>query len=115
VVEFVTPNGEIKEIDNILYVPTLTKNLISIGALTDKGVMFTFNSNECLLVRIPNEILARGTRDPINGLYKFKCLPPASSTEAFFVSPTSNQYQLTQLWHQRFAHLHVPNLVHMSL
>jgi hypothetical protein len=112
VVEFVTPNGEIKEIDNVLYVPTLTKNLISVGALTDKGVMFTFNSNECLLIRRPNEILAKGIRDPSNGLYKFQCLARASQGEALFVSPSSNQYQLTQLWHQRFAHLHVPNLVY---
>jgi hypothetical protein len=115
VVEFLTPNGEKKKIDNVLYVATLTKNLISVGALTDKGVMFTFNSDECLLIRRPNEILAKGSRDLGNGLYKFKCLTPASSANAFLVSPTSGQQQLTHLWHQRFAHLHVPNLVYMSL
>jgi hypothetical protein len=98
VVEFITPGSEIKEIDNVLYVPTLTKNLKSVGALTDKGAMFTFNSNECLLIKRPNEVLARGTRDPSNGLYHFRYLTLNSSSDALLVSPTSSQQQLTQLW-----------------
>ena len=37
------PNGEIKTIGNILYVPGLTKNLFSVGSITDKGLTVHFS------------------------------------------------------------------------
>jgi len=54
-------------------VPSLTKSLMSVGALTDKGGVVVFAKTKCwLLDNLRNKnIIAAGIRDPANGLYKF--------------------------------------------
>jgi hypothetical protein len=41
-VHFETPNGVIKTIDNVLYIPRLEKNLLSVGSMATKRYLIVF-------------------------------------------------------------------------
>ena len=60
-------------LNRVLYVPALSRNLISVGSLTDDGKMVLFTKKQCLILQdnTSQNILATGTRDMTNGLYKF--------------------------------------------
>jgi hypothetical protein len=49
-VHFETPNGVIETIDNVLYVPRLKKNLLSIGFMATKGYLIVFYDKRCLII-----------------------------------------------------------------
>ena len=66
-----TNNGAIK-LKSVKYVPSMTKNLISIGALADIGHKILFSSGNCWVINNKNMVIASGHRDPVNGLYKFQ-------------------------------------------
>lgn len=65
-------DGKIK-LSNVLYVPSITKYLISVEALTDDGVMVFFKNRSWLLSNMKKRsILATGVQEKGNGLYKFQ-------------------------------------------
>ena len=66
-------SGEIK-LPNVLFVPTLHRNLISVGLLVDQGHAIMFTKSQCLILdNIFNKcIMATGTRNLANGLYLFQ-------------------------------------------
>jgi len=49
-IEIMLPKGEIKQIDKVLYVPQLKKNLISVSQATDAGYTFIFSPQSCVLM-----------------------------------------------------------------
>lgn len=73
-------SGGIK-LDEVLYVPGVTKNLISLGTITDdkQDLKVLFDSKSVWILRnisAPDSlnIVATGKRDTRNGLYRFR--PP---------------------------------------
>ena len=64
------PNGQMKRIHNVLYVPGIKKNLIFVLSITDQNLNVEFMQSHCLLKNIHNhyKVIATGTR--IGGLYK---------------------------------------------
>ena len=54
-------------IEGVLYIPTITKNLLSVGQMVDNGYNVDFASNECF-IRNKGNIVAKGTR--LGKLYK---------------------------------------------
>lgn len=73
-----TKSGGIK-FDNILYVPGITKNLLSVGAITDgkARMKVLFDSDRFWILQNfpdpePNHVVATGSRDRKNGLYRFE-------------------------------------------
>jgi hypothetical protein len=70
-VSFQISPGEVKTVHNVLYVPGITKNLLSVGSLTDSGYMACFDSTCCYLInKNDKRIIAEGLRTPQNGLYR---------------------------------------------
>jgi len=67
----VSNNGDAKHIDDVLYVPNITNNLLSVGTIVDKGCLVIFHANKCwvLNAKQPSKVLAMGTRNTSNGLY----------------------------------------------
>jgi hypothetical protein len=47
-------NGSIKLVHDILYVPNITKNLLFVGAIIDKGCMVIFGQKIVRLLHPPN-------------------------------------------------------------
>lgn len=44
-------NGEIKDIIDVLYMPALKPNLLSVGILVDKGYSVKFDATTCIMPR----------------------------------------------------------------
>ncbi len=66
--------GKIKAISNVLCVPNLSKKLLSIGMIINKGNIMVFDSKKCLVINNgdPNIIVAKGVKDQKNGLYRLQ-------------------------------------------
>ena len=100
-VHFTLPSGEIKDINGVLYVPGLSKNLLSIGSLTDKGIIACFDDQKCILYSKGNKrIVTEGLRNKQNGLYQLSALN---------LDITANLAQTeihnARLWHHRLGHI----------
>jgi hypothetical protein len=84
---------------DVLYVPGLKKNLLSISTLEKKGFIVSFIDGEVLIWakgETLNEAIIIGNEE--NGLYKLKGHSEAAMTHAIENS--------CELWHRRLAHLH---------
>lgn len=86
----------------VLHVPSLGFNLVSVGRLADKGISSHFRRHDVQLTfETKSFLLGAGHRDPATGLYM---LPePVPSTECT-LSVTEEKHP--ELWHRRLAHIH---------
>ncbi len=58
-------DGEMKNIDNVLYLLNLGNNLLSIGHITKQGFLVVFNINDYMIInKIDCNIVAIGTKKP---------------------------------------------------
>jgi hypothetical protein len=83
---------------DVLYVPGLTKNILSISALEKKGFRVAFIDEEVLMWakgETFNEAIIIGSEE--NGLYKLKGHSEDAMTQAIENS--------CELWHRRLAHI----------
>lgn len=78
------------EVNNILYVPELAANLLSVKKIVDKGNTVLFNKEGCSIFNNNDQIIANCK--PRNGVYKFK-----SDAEKCFISTANDSI----LWHRR--------------
>ena len=86
-------------IDDVLYVPSLKKNLLFVVGLEDKGYRVLFMDKKVLLWAKNEKLsLAKliGFRE--GGLYK--------ASKHFTQALVYNTIDPCELWHQRFGHLH---------
>jgi hypothetical protein len=94
-------------LSNILYVPSISKNLLSIGALIDEGKVVVFTKMHFLVwdnLKGRN-ILATSIRQRSNGLYKLTLEPETNLV-------TSEDR--SRIWHQCYGHLYYRRLTHLS-
>ena len=113
-----TPAGSIK-LTNIKYVPTLTKSLVSVGAIIDTGSQVIFSASHCWVTSPIDQkhVVAIGHRDPQNGLYSLGNIDHATTIEKTNAQSHTNIVEQTSaqsLWHKRFSHLSFPGLQHLS-
>ncbi len=54
-VSFSMQDGQTKYLKNVLHVPTITKNLVSIGQMVEQGLHVTFNPNGCFVEDMKNQ------------------------------------------------------------
>jgi transposase InsO family protein len=92
---------------DVLYVPGLTKNLLSISALEKKGVRVTFIDGEVFMWakgKTMEEAIIIGKEE--GGLYKLK-----GHSKAAMTHPIENR---CELWHRRLAHINYNALPYVS-
>ena len=85
----------------VLYVPGLKKNLVSVSAIEERGYGVLFRDGQVLLFPKGSSITSAkviGTRH--EKLYKLM-FQPASA-----LCHSTNNNDLCELWHRRMAHLH---------
>jgi hypothetical protein len=86
-------------VDEVLYVPRLRKNLLSVATLEDKGYWVIFKDMKALLWAKGSHL---STAEPIGtrrgGLY----VVTGQSVQALVHDATSSN----ELWHRRLEHLH---------
>jgi hypothetical protein len=86
----------------VLYVPCLQKNLVSVSTIEEKGYEVLFRNGQVLLFPRGCSITSAkliGTRH--ERLYKFLFQPMRA-----LIHTTSNNSDLCEVWHKRMAHLH---------
>lgn len=83
------------EIQDVLHVPQLKNNLLSVRQLATRGYTIKFKANRCYINDSLNRLLATATES--NGLYQLD----TSNDHAQIVSSAPS----FDLWHRRFAHL----------
>ena len=92
-------------INNVLYVPNLKKNLLSVGTCTERGLEVTF-TNERINILLQQRVVASGIKQS-NQIYimLFKVVP-VGLLEVQVYSATIE----TQLWHKRLGHVHISKI-----
>jgi hypothetical protein len=90
--------GEIK-INDVYFVPSLAFNLLSVGSITDMGLVVVFDHQQCLIYQGPNKVVESGIRDPKTGLYRY-LVPNPKFPVCAVASPL-----VAHLWHRRLGHL----------
>jgi len=58
-------DGQTKYLKDVLHVPTITKNLVSVGQMVEQGLQVTFNLNGCFVEDMKNQskLIAKGERN----------------------------------------------------
>eukprot|EP00253_Pinus_taeda_P036666 PITA_36666 len=89
--------GNTIHLQDVLYVPNLKKNLVSISAMEDKGYKVTFNNGKV-------RVWKNNVKDAFTLGFRVDSLYQVDGSPLGVMSyDTSLQ---SKLWHQRFAHLH---------
>lgn len=114
--------GEIK-MTNVMYVPSLKRNLVSVGSLADEGHVIVFTNRICLVLDNARnkQIVAQGVRHKANGLYQLGVTSrKTNSLEASSVEIQKDEAnnvvtaEEIELWHKRCGHLHYKGLNHLA-
>lgn len=101
------PGGKYKQFKNVLYVPGIRRNLLSIGRITDEGCNVHFNRKEVLIRdEHTQDIIGHGTRMH-RGLYQ---LHPSPVHEAHLVQVSNGMRSKVLLWHKRLGHINSKTL-----
>ncbi|MCO5583616.1 hypothetical protein L7F22_037529 [Adiantum nelumboides] len=99
--------GEEKDLSNVLLVLGITKNLISVGQIVEKGYEAKFNKDGCYVKNDQGKVVAHGEK---NGrLFKLKM----NATHNANLSSHSSSSSLI-LWHKRLGHISHQSIMHMK-
>jgi hypothetical protein len=95
---------EFGSFNNVLYVPGLAANLLSVYQMTHTGLpkRVNFTPNDVEIAEISTrKIIAFGTADHCSRIYKFSHFVPNSSPSALLTHANES----SKLWHEIFGHL----------
>ena len=94
----------------MLYTPSITKNLLSVGTLADHNKTLIFRKNGCFVLdndTLQIEIFA--LRETTKGLYRLSGAQTTSRPVVNMIYPNSP----ATLWHKRLGHFHTKGLQRM--
>lgn len=102
-------DGESRKVQfkDVLCVPKLTANLLSVSEITAKQKIVVFSSRGCVVKDMDGTILA--TASLVNGLYRLD-----GSSEMVLASIASNVSNSMELWHRRLGHLNPSDMSKMK-
>lgn len=104
--------GEIKTIPSVLYTPGITKNLLSVGSLTDQQKTIVFRLRGCFVIdNATLSIEAFAYRENQRGLYRLQTDSPTLEPEAHSLRLRPQAV----LWHRRLGHFHARGMRRMIL
>ena len=100
-------------IRNVLYVPGLGINLLSVGSVTDQGRSVIFKEIEFTVNR-ENDVLMTRSRVGIS-LYRLNISPRAPSAQKMALAAASTVSNASLvLWHKRLAHINYKSIIRMA-
>lgn len=109
---------------NVIYIPDLARNLLSVGTVSDAGYIFLAESltqpGNCDIRTKDGKLVMEGKR--VNNLYELSLTvvpppvtSPAASSVALVTHPRDkSDYNDMRLWHFRMGHVNYRTLQHMS-
>nr|GMD88070.1 Retrovirus-related Pol polyprotein from transposon RE1 [Ipomoea batatas] len=95
----------VKYISNVLYVPDIDQNLLSVGQLIEKGFKVLFEDQWCLIKDAQGKDVFK-----VKMRSKSFALNLMEEEQMAFSSIVSN----AELWHKRLGHFHHAGLIHMQ-
>lgn len=112
--------GDIKLGDRLvlrdaLYVPGMTRNLVSVAKLLQHGLRANFTANAVELLSADNDVVGSGTL--IGQLFFLNLpsfLPSLVRKPAAFSAATPQALSDTQLWHRRLGHMSVGEMQRLA-
>ena len=90
----------------ILYVPKLSYNLLSVSKATRSGKSFIFTESRCHLLDEKRNVVATGSK--VGNMYYLNCIDEQESTHAASICSSGDTNE--GIWHRRFSHLGMKNL-----
>lgn len=84
-------------VKNVLYVPSLESNLLSVKKMTQQGHVVTFSNGQCVVTK-NQEVVATGKIE--NDLYSLSTV----SSQAASLSRSSDHRDCIHVWHHRLGH-----------
>ena len=91
-------------LNDVLYVPGLTKNLFSISKATEQGLKAIFSKASCLLITDKGVVKAQGLRT--GNLYHLKCKVVHAKSNGL----VAQHEDMLKVWHRRLGHLNERHL-----
>ncbi|CAH2100383.1 unnamed protein product [Euphydryas editha] len=111
-------NGKVHKLCNVLFVPKLSTNLISVSKLIDNNFNVTFNRGGCIITDLKGKHIASALSE--NGMFRFKsttCEPLHNKVNCMFLhgqeatnSAVTDRELLAELWHKRLGHINYRDL-----
>ena len=107
VLEMKLPDGTTKKcnLSNVVYVPKLPYNLLSVSKATETGKTTRFSEAGSRILDAKRKLVAAGTR--VGCLYYLDCL---TSCQQINAAASVCQETREEVWHRRFGHLGARNL-----
>jgi transposase InsO family protein len=93
---------------DVLHVPNLAANLISVPRLVDRGLIVTFNRSHCLIEDATGRLLCKGQRR--GNLFLLEDNDLSKGTPQAMVSVASSG----ETWHKRLGHISLKRLKEME-
>ena len=105
VLDMILPSGESKPcmLHDVLYVPELSYNLLSIAKASQKGKIVKFTKSACYVLDRKHKMFAKATK--IGSLYQLDY--KANHEQASFAEKSDTK---EDVWHKRFGHLGIGSL-----
>ena len=100
-------NGHQTYLKNILHVPTITKNMISIGQIVEQGMQVRFNNEGCFIEK-GDRVVAHGRREG-----RMFILASTEVKSAMFAKSLKVESDLN-VWHKRISHIYLQKLQNMQ-
>ena len=91
---------------DVLYVPELTYNLLSVSKAVDKGINFTFKESECIIKDINQKLIAVATK--VGNLYHAACTK--QKNHVYSITDKKDRSSKKDIWHRQYGHLGVKSL-----
>ena len=100
--------GETKYMMNVLHVPHLAKNLVSVGQIVEQGMQVKFNKSGCFIEK-HGKLIARGKRQ--GRMFILDVNMPQMAAAMF--TKGSNIISDVEMWHKRIGHISMQTLQNM--
>ena len=107
VLETKLPSGRTKKckLHDMLYVPKLSYNLLSVSRTSDAGKIARFGEISCQILDANRKLVAVATR--VGGLYYLSCRPGSQKCHTAVDKGAETR---EDVWHRRYGHLRTRNL-----
>ena len=107
VLETKLPSGRTKKckLHDVLYVPKLSYNLLSVSRTSDAGKTARFGETSCQILDANRKLVAVATR--VGDLYYLSCHPGSQKCHTAVDKGTETR---EDVWHRRYGHLGTRNL-----
>ena len=94
------------KLHDVLYVPKLTYNLLSVSRAVNRGISFVFSEHSCIIKDASKKLVT--VADKVGNLYFIQHTEP--NDKVFVAQKEIESRSKEKLWHRRYGHLGEKNL-----